>query len=262
VLSYAREITPNVASISQWAGNGWFYWDARHERDLCYIIPDRSLLPRANVTIMSPNKRRIYSIDGVAPVIDSSAFVHPDAVIIGDVIIGADCYVGPGASLRGDFGRIILERGSNVQDNCILHSLPGLDLVIGPDGHIGHGAVIHGARVGTNAMVGMNSVIMDHAIIGVSSIIAAMSFVKSGAEIPALHMAAGIPARVVRELTDDELAIKIESTRQYQLLTRRCLASHVTVEALTHFDPNQKRVDANISLPLRDIARQKRNKPS
>jgi phenylacetic acid degradation protein len=262
VLSYAREITPNVASISQWAGNGWFYWDARHERDLCYIIPDRSLLPRANVTFMSPNKRRTYSIDGVAPVIDSSAFVHPDAVIIGDVIIGADCYVGPGASLRGDFGRIILERGSNVQDNCILHSLPGLDLVIGPDGHIGHGAVIHGARVGTNVMVGMNSVIMDHAIIGVSSIIAAMSFVKSGAEIPALHMAAGIPARVVRELTDDELAIKIESTRQYQLLTRRCLASHVPVEALTHFDPNQKRVDANISLPLRDIARQKRNKPS
>ncbi len=262
MLSYAREITPNVASISQWAGNGWFYWDARHERDLCYIIPDRSLLPRANVTFMSPNKRRTYSIDGVAPVIDSSAFVHPDAVIIGDVIIGADCYVGPGASLRGDFGRIILERGSNVQDNCILHSLPGLDLVIGPDGHIGHGAVIHGARVGTNAMVGMNSVIMDHAIIGVSSIIAAMSFVKSGAEIPALHMAAGIPARVVRELTDDELAIKIESTRQYQLLTRRCLASHVPVEALTHFDPNQKRVDANISLPLRDIARQKRNKPS
>lgn len=262
MLSYAREITPNVASISQWAGNGWFYWDARHERDLCYIIPDRSLLPRANVTFMSPNKRRTYSIDGVAPVIDSSAFVHPDAVIIGDVIIGADCYVGPGASLRGDFGRIILERGSNVQDNCILHTLPGLDLVIGPDGHIGHGAVIHGARVGTNAMVGMNSVIMDHAIIGVSSIIAAMSFVKSGAEIPALHMAAGIPARVVRELTDDELAIKIESTRQYQLLTRRCLASHVPVEALTHFDPNQKRVDANISLPLRDIARQKRNKPS
>ena len=262
MLSYARKITPNVASISQWAGNGWFYWDARHERDLCYIIPDRSLLPRANVTFMSPNKRRTYSIDGVAPVIDSSAFVHPDAVIIGDVIIGADCYVGPGASLRGDFGRIILERGSNVQDNCILHTLPGLDLVIGPDGHIGHGAVIHGARVGTNAMVGMNSVIMDHAIIGVSSIIAAMSFVKSGAEIPALHMAAGIPARVVRELTDDELAIKIESTRQYQLLTRRCLASHVPVEALTHFDPNQKRVDANISLPLRDIARQKRNKPS
>ena len=154
---------------------------------------------------MSPNKRRTYSIDGVAPVIDSSAFVHPDAVIIGDVIIGSDCYVGPGASLRGDFGRIILERGSNVQDNCILHSLPGLDLVIGPDGHIGHGAVIHGARIGTNAMVGINSVIMDHAIIGTSSIIAAMSFVKSGAEIPALHMAAGIPARVVRELTDDEL---------------------------------------------------------
>ena len=211
---------------------------------------------------MCSNKRRTYSIDGVVPVIDSTAFVHPDAVIIGDVVVGAGCYVGPGASLRGDFGRIILEQGSNVQDNCTLHSLPGFDLVIGPDGHIGHGAIIHSARIGMNAMVGMNSVIMDHAIIGASSIVAAMSFVKAGAEIPERHMAAGIPARIVRELTDDELAVKIESTRQYQQLTRRCLASHVPTEALTHFDPNRRRVDADIALPLRDIARQKRSELS
>ena len=211
---------------------------------------------------MCSDKRKIYSIDGVVPVIDSAAFVHPDAVIIGDVVISSGCYVGPGASLRGDFGRIILEQGCNVQDNCTLHSLPGFDLVIGRDGHIGHGAIIHSAHIGTNAMVGMNSVIMDHAIIGESSIIAAMSFVKAGAEIPARHMAAGIPAKVVRELTDDELAVKIEATRQYQQLTRRCLSSHVPVEPLTHFDPNRRRVDADISLPLRDIARQKRGEQS
>jgi len=211
---------------------------------------------------MSSNDRKTYSIDGVTPVIDATAFVHPDAVIIGDVVVGADCYVGPGASLRGDFGRIMLEQGCNVQDNCTLHSLPGFDLVIGADGHIGHGAVIHSARIGSNAMVGMNSVIMDHAIIGGSSIIAAMSFVKAGAEIPPRCLAAGIPAKVVRELTEDDLMIKIEATRQYHQLTRRCLATHIAVEALTHFDPNRKRVDADISLPLRDVARQKRREQS
>ena len=211
---------------------------------------------------MRSNKHKTYSIDGVVPVIDSTAFVHPDAVIIGDVVVGAGCYVGPGASLRGDFGRIVLEQGCNVQDNCTLHSLPGFDLVIEPDGHIGHGAIIHTARIGTNAMVGMNSVIMDHAVIGASSIVAAMSFVKAGTKIPERHLAAGVPARLLRELTNDELAVKVESTRQYQQLTRRCLASHVPVAALTHFDPNRKRVDADISLPLRDSARQKRDEQS
>jgi phenylacetic acid degradation protein len=207
---------------------------------------------------MNSSKRKTYSIDGVIPVIDSTAFVHPDAVIIGDVVVGAGCYVGPGASLRGDFGRIRLEQGCNVQDNCTLHSLPGFDLVIGPDGHIGHGAIIHSARIETNAMVGMNSVIMDHAVIGESAIVAAMSFVKTGAVIPARQMAAGIPARVIRELTNEELAIKIESTRQYQLLTQRCLAGLKPVEALTYFDRERRRVDADIALPLRDAARQKR----
>jgi len=211
---------------------------------------------------MNSNRRRTYSIDGVIPVIDSTAFVHPDAVIIGDVVVGAGCYVGPGASLRGDFGRIMLEQGSNVQDNCTLHSLPGFDLVIGPDGHIGHGAIIHSARIETNAMVGMNSVIMDHAVIGESAIVAAMSFVKSGAVIPARQMAAGVPARAIRELTNEELAIKIESTRQYQQLTHRCLASLRPVEALTYFDRERRRVDADIALPLRDAARQDHSKSS
>src|SRR5450759_832483 len=146
---------------------------------------------------MCPNRRRTYSIDGVVPVIDLTAFVHPDAVIIGDVVVGAGCYVGPGASLRGDFGRIILEQGCNVQDNCTLHSMPGFDLVIGRDGHIGHGAIIHSAHIGVNAMVGMNAVVMDYVTIGESAIVAAMSFVKTGAEIPPKHLAAGVPARIV-----------------------------------------------------------------
>jgi phenylacetic acid degradation protein len=211
--------------------------------------------------MMDSKRRRIYSIDGIAPVIDPTAFVHPDAIIIGDVVIGAGCYVAPGASLRGDFSRIVLERGSNVQDNCTLHTLPGTDVVIGPDGHIGHGAIIHSARIGRNAMVGMHSVVMDHAVIGDSSIVAAMSFVATDVEIPPRHLAAGIPARIVRELTDDELAIKIEATQQYHQLTKRSLATHVTAEPLTHFDTGRKRMDEGMSLPLRD-ARRKRRKPS
>src|SRR3974390_2454332 len=207
---------------------------------------------------MPSSLRRIYAIEGISPVIDSTAFVHPDAILIGDVVVGPDCYVGPGASLRGDFGRIILEQGCNVQDNCTLHSMPGLELVIGPDGHIGHGAIIHGARIGTNAMVGMNSVIMDHAVIGESAIVAAMTFVATDVEIPPRHLATGIPARVIRELTEEERAIKIEATRKYHELTRRCLASHTPVEPLTHFDAQRRRVDESISLPLRDSARRKR----
>jgi phenylacetic acid degradation protein len=207
---------------------------------------------------MPSSLRRIYAIEGISPVIDSTAFVHPDAVLIGDVIVGPGCYVAPGASLRGDFGRIILEQGCNVQDNCTLHSLPGVDLVIGPDGHIGHGAIIHGARIGTNAMVGMNSVIMDHAVIGESAIVAAMTFVAADVEIPPGHLVTGIPARVIRELTEEERSIKIEATRQYHELTRRCLASHSPVEPLTHFDAQRRRVDESISLPLRDNARRKR----
>lgn len=208
---------------------------------------------------MSSPRRRVYAIDGVTPVIDPSAFVHPDAVLIGDVVVGPGCYVAPGASLRGDFGRILIEQGSNVQDNCTLHSLPGVDLVIGPDGHIGHGAIIHSARVERNAMVGMNAVIMDRAVVGESAIVAAMSFVAADVAIPARHLAAGIPARVVRELRAAELAVKVESTRQYQELTRRCLASLVPVEALTQFDPARKRADAGIALPLREDARRKRD---
>lgn len=194
---------------------------------------------------------KVYAIDGVTPVIEPGAFVHPDAVLIGDVIVEEGCYIGPCASLRGDFGRIIVRKGSNVQDGCILHSLPGFDSVIGANGHIGHGAIVHSAQLEPNVLVGMNSVVMDHARIGESAMIAAMSFVKAGAEIPPGHLAAGTPARVLRELSEKERAMKIEGTRIYQELARRCLASLQPVEPLSHFDPARPRVDANISLPLR-----------
>jgi phenylacetic acid degradation protein len=144
----------------------------------------------------------VYSIEGVVPVIDPTAFVHPTAVLIGDVIIGPRCYVGPLACLRGDFGRLIMEEGANLQDTCVVHGFPGCDTVIEVDGHIGHGAVIHGARIGRNALVGMNAVVMDIAVIGESSIVAAMSFVKASMLVPPRSMVMGTPAKVTRTLSD------------------------------------------------------------
>jgi phenylacetic acid degradation protein len=200
---------------------------------------------------MTATPPKVYAIDGVIPVVDPTAFVHPDAVLIGDVIVEAGCYIGPCASLRGDFGRLIVRAGSNVQDNCTLHSMPGFDSIVGRNGHIGHGVVLHSARLEANVLVGMNAVIMDHAVIGESAIIAAMSFVKARAEIPARHLAAGVPAKVVRPLTDDELAMKIEGTRKYQELAARSLATLTRTEALTVFDETRRRVDADIAMPVR-----------
>ncbi len=208
---------------------------------------------------MRSRRYKTYAIDGIAPVIDPTAFVHPDAVLIGDVVVGAECYVGPFASLRGDFGRLILEDGCNVQDNCTLHSMPGFDLVIGRDGHIGHGAIIHSAHIGVNAMVGMNAVVMDYVTIGESAIVAAMSFVKTGAEIPPKHLAAGVPARIVRELTDDDLAMKIEGTRLYHELARRSLATLMAVEPLTKFDPERKRLEVDRPGSILQRIKQKRS---
>lgn len=148
----------------------------------------------------------VYAYDGIVPVIDPAAFVHPEAVVIGDVIVGAGVYVGPCAVLRGDFGRIILHPGCNVQETCVIHSFPGKDVVIEEAGHIGHGAVLHGCHIGRNAMVGMNAVVMDEAVVGENTIIAAMAFVKAGAQIPANALAVGSPAKVIRELSAEEIA--------------------------------------------------------
>jgi phenylacetic acid degradation protein len=187
-----------------------------------------------------------YEINGLVPVVDPTAFVHPMAILVGDVIIGASCYVAPGASLRGDFGRIILERGSNVQDNCVMHGFPGTDTVIEEDGHIGHGAILHGCIVKKNAMVGMNSVVMDEAVVGESAIVAAGAFVKAGMAIPPRSLAVGAPAKVIRPLSDDELKWKMNGTRSYHELTVRSLATLREVQPLNAVEPDRKRITSDV----------------
>ena len=196
---------------------------------------------------------RVFAIDGVTPVVAPSSFVHPSAVLIGDVIIGENCYVGPTACLRGDFGRIILEDGANVQDSCVMHGFPGTDTVVEQDGHIGHGAVLHGCRVRKGALVGMNSVINDNADVGEKAIVAAMSFVKAGMVIPPKMLVAGLPARIVRELTELEMDWKQEGTKSYQDLTRRSLATMRETEALAAVEPDRKRLDLPELLSLSEM---------
>ena len=202
------------------------------------------------------SRPRVYAIDGLVPVIDPSAYVHPSAVLIGDVIVGPGCYVGPCASLPGDFARLILGRGANVQDTCVMHGFPGTDTVIEEDGHIGHGAVLHGCRIGRNALVGMNAVIMDNAVLGESSIVAACAFVKAGLEIPARSLVAGVPAKIIRTLSEQEMAWKIEGTLTYQNLTRRSLATLVETTALAAVEPDRKRLELPGVLPLIELRRQ------
>jgi phenylacetic acid degradation protein len=193
---------------------------------------------------------KVYAIDGIVPVVDPTAYVHPSAILIGDVIIGPGCYVGPCASLRGDFGRLILERGANLQDTCVMHGFPGTDTVVEEDGHIGHGAVLHGCRIKRNALVGMNAVIMDNVVIGEEAIIAASAFVKAGVEIPPRVLVAGVPAKVIRPLSEDEIRWKSQGTATYQDLTRRCLATlHETVP-LTAVEPDRKRIEMPDVVPL------------
>jgi phenylacetic acid degradation protein len=191
-----------------------------------------------------------YAIEGVIPVVDPTAYVHPTAVLIGDVIVGADCYVGPAACLRGDFGRVVLKAGSNVQDTCVIHGFPAHDTVVEENGHIGHGAVLHSCIVRRDALVGMNAVIMDEAEVGEKAIVAACAFVRAGMKIPARSMVAGVPAKVIRELSDQEIAWKLEGTHTYQNLTKRCLASMVETQPLTAVEANRPKVQAPDVQPL------------
>ena len=192
----------------------------------------------------------VYSINGVTPVVDPTAFVHPSAVLIGDVIVGANCYVGPCASLRGDFGRIELRAGANLQDVCVMHGFPGTDTLVEEDGHIGHGAILHGCIVRRNALVGMNAVVNDNAEIGESSIVAAMAFVKAGMVVPPRTLAAGIPARILRELSEQEMAWKVDGTRSYQELAQRSRATMLRTRPLAAVEPDRKRLDLPELLPL------------
>jgi len=163
----------------------------------------------------------IFAFEGIRPVIHESAFVHPNATVIGNVVIGRDVYVGPGAAIRGDWGAVVIEDGCNVQEGCVIHMFPGVTVVLEPSAHIGHGAVVHGARIGRNALVGMNAVIMDNAVVGEECIVGALTFVPADMRIPARKVVAGSPARIVKDVSDEMIAWKTEGTTLYQGLPAR-----------------------------------------
>lgn len=187
-----------------------------------------------------------YSLEGVTPVVHPSAYVHPTAVLIGDVIVGPDCYIGPCASLRGDFGRIVLHRGVNVQDTCVIHGFPNQDTLVEENGHIGHGAVLHSCTVRRDALVGMNAVVMDEAEVGEAAIVAACAFVPAGKKVAPRTLVVGSPARKLRDLTDDEVAWKLEGTQVYQELSRRCMASMVEVAPLSEVESDRPRLQGSV----------------
>lgn len=174
----------------------------------------------------------VYSFNSYIPVIHPSSFVHPQAAVTGNVIIGKDCYIGPGAALRGDWGQIILEDGCNVQENCTIHMFPGTTVLLKEGSHIGHGAIVHGATIGKNCLVGMNSVLMDNVILGDESIVGALSFVKQNEMIPPRSVIAGNPARIIKQVTDEMLQWKTEGTELYQQLPAQCHESLKETEPL------------------------------
>ncbi len=184
-----------------------------------------------------------YEIDGIRPVVNPDAYVHPTAVLIGDVIIAAGCYIGPCAVLRGDFGPIRIHANANLQDTCVMHGFPGIETVIEAHGHIGHGAVLHGCVVKKHAMVGMNSVLMDEAEIGEYSIVGAMAFVKGEAKFPPRSLIVGSPAKLLRQLSDTEIAWKREGTEVYKQLARRSQRSMIETTPLDKPESDRGRIE-------------------
>src|SRR5438128_3353490 len=161
-----------------------------------------------------------YEFNGIKPVVHPSAFVHPQAVVTGHVIIGKDVYIGPGCALRGDWGKIIVSDGCNVQENCTVHMFPGVTVLLKEAAHIGHGAIIHGATIGKNCLVGMNSVIMDNVELDDECIVGALSFIKEGEKFPARSLIVGNPAKMIREVSDEMIAWKAKGTQLYQQLPK------------------------------------------
>ena len=174
----------------------------------------------------------IFEFEGIVPVVHESAFVHPQATVTGNVIIGRDVYVGPGAAIRGDWGGVVIEDGCNVQEGCVVHMFPGVTVHLEESAHIGHGAVVHGARIGRNALVGMNAVVMDNAVVGAGCIVGALTFVPSEMTIPDRKVVVGNPARIVRDVGDEMLAWKTAGTALYQRLPAQLHATLREVEPL------------------------------
>ena len=200
-----------------------------------------------------------YSFEGFTPVVDARAFVHPLAVLIGDVTVGPGCYVAPGASLRGDFGRILIGAGSNVQDNCVLHSFPGKDVRLEEGSHVGHGAVLHGCVVRRGALVGIHAVVMDDVVVGEEAFVGASAFVPARFVVPPRTLVTGVPARIVRGLKAEELAWKATGTREYQELAARCLASLREVSPLAAPESGRPVRPGTATVPLHTIERAKQD---
>ncbi|WP_040814936.1 gamma carbonic anhydrase family protein [Nocardia concava] len=198
-----------------------------------------------------------YEIDGVIPVVAADAFVHPSAVLIGDVVVESGCYIGPVASIRGDFGPIVIGAGSNVQDGCVLHSFPGRELLLERESHIGHGAVLHGCVIESGAMVGMNAIVMDGARVGARALVGAGSMVRADTTIPAEHLAVGNPVTETRLLDEQTLRWKANGVKVYQELAKRSLASIRETAPLAEIPINRPRLSTgrDVSTPLHELRR-------
>jgi len=182
----------------------------------------------------------VYQFKNFIPVVHPSSFIHPQAAVTGNVIIGADCYIGPGAALRGDWGQIIIEDGCNVQENCTVHMFPGVTVILKEGAHIGHGAVIHGATIGKNCLVGMNAVIMDNVVLGDECIVGALSFLKADAIFERRSLIVGNPAKKIKDVSDAMIKWKTEGTHLYRQLPGEMSGSWKAVEPLREIPPQQQ----------------------
>lgn len=190
----------------------------------------------------------IFEYQGYKPIIDESAFIHPNANVIGNVVIGKDVYIGPGAAIRGDIGEIIIEDGANVQENCVIHMFPGMTVRLEKDAHIGHGAIIHGASIGKNVLVGMGAVLMDEAYVGENSIIGALCFVPAGMQIPPNKVVVGNPAKIVKNASEKMIQWKYEGTLLYQDIARESLKSLKPCEPLRELPKDRKKQTSTYKL--------------
>lgn len=206
----------------------------------------------------------VYSYQGIVPVVDPSSFVHPAATLIGDVIVGPGCYIGPGASLRGDFGRITVEGASSVQDNCTIHTSSGNDCTVGLGATVGHGAVLHGCRIGRHTLIGINSVVLDNAEVGEDCLVAALSLVRPDAVLPAQSLIAGNPARVLRRFAPEQITWRNTGDGAYQRLAREAFTDMAECRPLPAAEPGRARIRANaIAVRLRgDTARERERRCS
>lgn len=199
----------------------------------------------------------VFSFDGFVPVIHESSFIHPNATVTGNVIIGRDVYVGPGAAIRGDWGGIVIEDGCNVQENCTVHVFPGVTVVLEESAHIGHGAIVHGARICRNALIGMNAVVMDNARVGAGSIVGALCFVPADMQIPERKVVVGNPAKILKDVTDEMLEWKTEGTRLYQSLPAAMRVSWSACDPLRDV-PDDRPQQETSYLPFRQMIREKK----